>query len=38
MEAINHCLLARDELRSYLEGEDLSEQTLIPGDGERISF
>jgi L-ascorbate metabolism protein UlaG (beta-lactamase superfamily) len=38
MEAINHCLLARDKLRSYLEGEDLSEQTLIPGDGERISF
>ena len=38
MEAINHCLFARDELRSYLEGEDLSEQTLIPADGERMSF
>jgi L-ascorbate metabolism protein UlaG (beta-lactamase superfamily) len=38
MEAINHCLLARDELHSYLEGEDLSEQTHIPEDGARISF
>jgi hypothetical protein len=38
MEAINHYLLARGELRSYLKREDLSEQTLIPADGERTSF
>ena len=38
MEAINHCLLARDELRSYLERVGLSEQTLIPLDDERMSF
>lgn len=38
MEAINHCLLTRNELRSYLEHEDLAEQTLIPADGERMSL
>jgi L-ascorbate metabolism protein UlaG (beta-lactamase superfamily) len=38
MEAINHCFLARDELRACLEREGLSEQTLIPPDGERMSF
>ena len=38
MDAINHCLLTRDELCSYLEREGLSEQTLIPADGERMSF
>ena len=38
MEAINHRLLTRDELRSYLEREGFSEQTLIPADGERMSF
>ncbi len=38
MEAINHCLLARDELRSCLGREGLSEQTLIPEDGERMSL
>jgi L-ascorbate metabolism protein UlaG (beta-lactamase superfamily) len=38
MEAINHCLLARDELRSYLERVGLSEQALIPLDDERMSF
>lgn len=38
MEAINHCLLTRDDLRSRLEREGLTEQILIPADGERMRF
>jgi len=38
MEAINHCLQTRDELRSYLEREGLSGRARIPADGERMSF
>ncbi|MFC7325489.1 MBL fold metallo-hydrolase [Halorubrum rutilum] len=32
MEAINHCLLSREELRSETEG------VIVPEDGERIEF
>jgi len=32
MEAINHCLLSREELRSETEG------TLVPEDGEEIEL
>ncbi|MDE3136395.1 MAG: MBL fold metallo-hydrolase [Acidobacteriota bacterium] len=38
MEAINHCLLTRAELRRFLEERDLSPQVLIPADGERLNF
>ena len=38
MEAINHCLLGRDELRSSLEGLGASESVSIPADGERMAF
>jgi L-ascorbate metabolism protein UlaG (beta-lactamase superfamily) len=38
MEAINHCLLLREELRNYLTGEGLSERVLIPEDGEVLLF
>jgi L-ascorbate metabolism protein UlaG (beta-lactamase superfamily) len=38
MEAINHCLLTRAELRQFLEARGLSAQVLIPADGERLSF
>ncbi len=34
MEAINHCLLTRTELRRILEAEGLNEQITIPADGE----
>jgi L-ascorbate metabolism protein UlaG (beta-lactamase superfamily) len=34
MEAINHCLLTRDELREELQGEGLSDRVKIPADGE----
>jgi L-ascorbate metabolism protein UlaG (beta-lactamase superfamily) len=38
MEAINHCLLTRAELRRFLDARDLSAQVLIPADGEQFSF
>ncbi|WP_047154770.1 MBL fold metallo-hydrolase [Aneurinibacillus tyrosinisolvens] len=36
LEAFNHCLLSRNELQNYLEGERLSNQVLIPQDGESL--
>lgn len=38
MEAINHCLLSREELRCYLKREGLSERIFIPEDGEVLIF
>ncbi|MGD8191116.1 MBL fold metallo-hydrolase [Brevibacillus ginsengisoli] len=38
MEAINHCLLTRDELRSELERSDLINRVSIPLDGEVLYF
>ncbi len=34
MEAINHCLLSREELQHVLAEEGFSERVLIPADGE----
>ena len=36
MEAINHCLLARQELAAQVQAADL-QQVLIPGDGQWVS-
>ncbi len=33
MEAINHCLLTRADLRTELEAADLVERVLVPVDG-----
>jgi L-ascorbate metabolism protein UlaG (beta-lactamase superfamily) len=38
LEAINHCLLSREELQNYLVEEGLSERVLIPADGEELLF
>ncbi len=38
MEAINHCLLGREELRSSLVELRASEVVSIPADGGRIAF
>lgn len=38
MEAINHCLLSREELQIYLAECKLSERVLIPADGEVLFF
>jgi L-ascorbate metabolism protein UlaG (beta-lactamase superfamily) len=36
MEAINHCLLTRDELREKLQREGLAQRVEIPADGETL--
>lgn len=36
MEAINHCVVSRNELRTYLKKEGLVGQVAIPMDGEEI--
>ena len=38
MEAINHCLLTRAELRAYAEEQGISDQVLIPANGETMTF
>lgn len=38
MEAINHCLLARDDLREQLDEKGLLDQARIPADAERLNF
>jgi L-ascorbate metabolism protein UlaG (beta-lactamase superfamily) len=38
MEAINHCLLTRSELRSAVRKAGLTSQVFIPGDGENLKF
>jgi L-ascorbate metabolism protein UlaG (beta-lactamase superfamily) len=38
MEAINHCLLTRDQLRETVTRQGLSERVWIPLDGESCSF
>jgi hypothetical protein len=38
MEAIDHCLLFRDDLKTFLEGPNLSQQVVILVDGERVEF
>ena len=36
MEAVNHCLLTRDDLREKLQKEGLAERVRIPADGETL--
>lgn len=38
MEAVNHCLLSRKELREFAAGQGLEHQILVPEDGETLSF
>lgn len=38
MEAINHCLLTRNELRDHLSNEGFLDRTVIPADGEPTTF
>lgn len=38
MEAINHCLLSREELKSHVAAEGLAERVVIPEDGEAFIF
>lgn len=38
LEAINHCLQRRDELRAAVDAAGRGEQVLIPADGETLSL
>lgn len=38
MDAINHCVVTREQLRTQLEKENLLEQVIIPADGEWVTF
>jgi L-ascorbate metabolism protein UlaG (beta-lactamase superfamily) len=38
MEAWNHCLLSRAELRAILHAQQLADRVLVPEDGESNSF
>ncbi|MTH55677.1 MBL fold metallo-hydrolase [Bacillus mangrovi] len=38
METLNHCLLSRTELNSFLQEKGLSDRVHVPEDGETMSF
>lgn len=38
MEAVNHCVETREDLRGFLEKEKLLDQVLIPSDGDLMEF
>ncbi|HCU0766895.1 TPA: MBL fold metallo-hydrolase [Klebsiella michiganensis] len=38
LEAVNHCVLTRDELRSFISEHNLDKFALVPRDGEVISL
>ncbi|WP_028547157.1 MBL fold metallo-hydrolase [Paenibacillus taiwanensis] len=38
MEAVNHCLLTRTELRNFLQEKGLTSSIYVPEDGESLSF
>ena len=38
MDAINHMTLSRDELRDYVQQNDIEDRVLIPADGEILKF
>lgn len=38
MEAINHCLLTRAELRAYTSEQGIADKVLIPEDGDSMTF
>ncbi|AHX21944.1 hypothetical protein [Bacillus cereus] len=38
MEAVNHCLLTRKELKNFINEKGLSDNILVPSDGEISHF
>ncbi|WP_318377839.1 MBL fold metallo-hydrolase [Enterobacter sp.] len=38
MEAVNHCLLSRDELRAFTAENGIQDRVLVPEDGETLNF
>ena len=38
LEAVNHCVLSRAELRGWLDGQGLRARVRVPDDGETLAF
>lgn len=38
MDALNHCALSREELREYVNQNNLQDHVLVPEDGETLEF
>lgn len=38
MEAVNHCLLSRDELRAFAAENGIQDRVRVPEDGETLTF
>lgn len=38
MEAVNHCLLSRAELRTYADEQGIAQSVRVPEDGETLRF
>ncbi|MNJ73480.1 hypothetical protein D3C81_2146740 [compost metagenome] len=38
MEAVNHAVLSRDELRDFLDEHGMTTRVLVPADGETLSL
>lgn len=38
MEAVNHCLLSRQELRSFAHEQGIADQIIVPDDGQVITL
>jgi hypothetical protein len=38
MEAVNHSLLSRQELREFSEASGMTDRLLVPNDGEAHTF
>jgi hypothetical protein len=38
MEAVNHCVLTRAELREFADRNGMSQRLLVPQDGEDYTF
>lgn len=38
MEAVNHCVLSRSQLREYADNNNMTDRLLVPEDGDSYSF
>jgi hypothetical protein len=38
LEAVNHCMLSRADLRAWLDGQGLHARVSVPEDGEARTF
>ncbi|EJR45019.1 UPF0173 protein yddR [Bacillus cereus VD107] len=38
MEAVNHWVLSREELKSFINEKGITSNVLVPGDGESYTF